>query len=351
MLDALVRASPLAIITLDPAGRVTTWNPAAERIFGWPAGEVLGGPQPNVPDDLRGEHDSALAASSRGESLAGFETRRLRRDGSCVDVEIWTAPLRDARGEFSGRLAIVADVTARKKAEAERAELLRRLVTSQEDERRRIARELHDQMGQHLAALVLGLQALREGPDEGPESRGLRFEKLQDSIQQLGSEAHRIALELRPTALDDLGLHSALLNYVEEWSERSRVEVDFQSTGLDQRRLDPELETAVYRIVQEALTNVVRHARARHVGLVLECRQDHLLAIVEDDGEGFEVESVLASAPPGHKMGLLGMRERVALVGGTMEIESGAGQGTTVLVRLPLGPEGKVSPWTSCESS
>ena len=169
VLDALVRASPLAIITLDPEGRVTTWNPAAERIFGWPAGEVLGGPQPNVPDDLRGEHDSALAASSRGESLAGFETRRLRRDGSCVDVEIWTAPLRDARGEFSGRLAIVADVTARKQAEAERAELLRRLVTSQEDERRRIARELHDQMGQHLAALMLGLQALQEGSDDGPD--------------------------------------------------------------------------------------------------------------------------------------------------------------------------------------
>ena len=104
---------------------------------------------------------------------------------------------------------------------------------------------------------------------------------------------------MRPTALDDLGLHSALLNHVEEWSERSRVEVDFQSSGLEQRRLDPELETAVYRIVQEALTNVVRHARARHVGIVLECRQDHLVVIVEDDGEGFEVEAVMASAPPG----------------------------------------------------
>jgi len=351
LLDALVRASPLAIVTLDPEGRVTSWNPAAERIFGWPTNEVLGGPQPNIPDDLWGEHESALEASSRGEALEGFETRRLRRDGSCIDVEIWTAPLRGVGGEFAGRLAIVADVTARKRAEAERAELLRRLVTSQEDERRRIARELHDQMGQHLAALVLGLQALRAGSDEGWESREARFERLQASVHQLGSEAHRIALELRPTALDDLGLHSALLNHVEEWSERSRIEVDFQSAGLELRRFDPELETALYRIVQEALTNVVRHAHARHVGVVLECRQDLLVVIVEDDGEGFEVEAVLASAPLARKMGLMGMRERVALVGGTMEIESGAGQGTTVLVRVPLGRDGRVIPWTSCESS
>ena len=193
LLDALVRASPLAIITLDPAGRVTSWNPAAERIFGWPAGAILGAPQPNIPDDLWEEHESALAASSRGEAWEGFETRRLRRDGSCVDVEIWTAPLRDVGGEFSGRLAIVADVTARKRAEAERAELLRRLVTSQEDERRRIARELHDQMGQHLAALMLGLQALREASDqeagsrERPGSRGSRLRSTSSGRRPTGS--------------------------------------------------------------------------------------------------------------------------------------------------------------------
>lgn len=351
VLDALVRASPLAIITLDPRGRVTTWNPASGRIFGWSGGEVLGRPQPNVPAELQEEHRSGLEASSRGEAFAGFETRRLRKDGSAVDVEIWTAPLLDDQGEFSGRLAIVADVTARKNAERERTDLLRRLVTSQEEERRRIARELHDQMGQHLAALVLGIQALREGPDDGPEARAVRFQRLQESTNLAGREAHRIALELRPPALDDLGLHSALLNHVEEWSERSRVEVDFQSTGLEQRRLDPELETALYRIVQEALTNVVRHAQARHVGLVLECRRDHLLAIVEDDGAGFDVEAVLGSSAPGPKLGLLGMRERVALVGGTMEVESVAGRGTTVLVRVPLAPEAKGTSWPSCGSS
>ena len=192
LLDALVRASPLAIITLDPAGRVTSWNPAAERIFGWPAGEILGVPQPNIPDDLWEEHESAMAASSRGEAWEGFKTQRLRRDGSCVDVEIWTAPLRDTGGEFSGRLAIVADVTARKRAEAERAELLRQLVTSQEDERRRIARELHDQLGQHLAALMLGLQALREASDKGPDrerpgSSGSRLRSSSSARRSTGS--------------------------------------------------------------------------------------------------------------------------------------------------------------------
>ena len=351
LLDALVRASPLAIITLDPEGRVTTWNPAAERIFGWRVGEALGGPQPNIPEGLWGEHESALEASSRGEAWEGFETRRLRRDGACVDVEVWTAPLLGVGGDFSGRLAIVADVTARNgpRPSGRNCSAGWRL-------RRRTSvagspASCTTRWGSTWPRRCWESRPSRDCSDEARESREAWFVKLQEAIHQLGSETHRIALELRPTALDDLGLHSALLNYVEEWSERSRVEVDFQTAGLELRRLDPELETALYRIVQEALTNVVRHAHARHVGVVLECRQDLLVVIVEDDGEGFDVESVLASASLARKMGLMGMRERVALVGGTMEIESGAGQGTTLLVRVPLVRDGKVIPWTSCESS
>jgi signal transduction histidine kinase len=208
-------------------------------------------------------------------------------------------------------------------------------VTSQEEERHRIARELHDQMGQHLTALTLGLKALRDADDDG-RSGDYRLQRLQDLINQIGQEAHRIALELRPTALDDLGLHSALWNYAEEWSERCGIEVDFQSRGLDQRRLDPEVETTVYRVVQEALTNVAKHAEAEHVALILEHRSDHLLAIVEDDGRGFDAEMVLGSPAFGSRMGLVGMKERAALVGGAIQVESSPDNGTAVLIRIPL---------------
>src|SRR6185437_10131106 len=130
--------------------------------------------------------------------------------------------------------------------------------------------ELHDHMGQHITALILWIRALGDSPDEASAERKRRFHQLREMVDEIGREAHRIALELRPTALDDLGLHSALGNLVEEWSERYRIDVDFQPIGVDHGRLEPHAEKAVYRIVQEALTNVFKHAAAARVGLVLE---------------------------------------------------------------------------------
>jgi signal transduction histidine kinase len=241
-----------------------------------------------------------------------------------------SAPILDSSCRILAAVTVFLDITDRHRAEEERTELLRRIVTTQEDERRRIARELHDQMGQHITALMLWIKALGDGPGEATADRDRQFHRLREMIDEIGREAHRIALELRPTALDDLGLHSALLNHVEEWSERYRIDVDFQNSGLNHRRLGPEVETTIYRIVQEALTNVVKHANAARVGLVIEDGPEHLVAIVEDDGVGFDPESV-----PGLGMGLLGMKERVALVGGTLQVESAPGCGTTLLIRIP----------------
>jgi signal transduction histidine kinase len=168
------------------------------------------------------------------------------------------------------------------------------------------------------------------------------LQRLQDLSDEIGREVHHIALELRPTALDDFGLHAALLNYVTEWSDRSEIEVDFHTGGLDKQRLPPQVETTLYRIVQEALTNVIKHAHAKRVSVILEHRPDHVLAIVEDDGEGFDTEAVMNSASVDPRLGLLGMRERAALVGGTLEIETSPGSGTTVFVRIPLLADGQV---------
>jgi signal transduction histidine kinase len=147
---------------------------------------------------------------------------------------------------------------------------------------------------------------------------------------------HRLAWELRPSALDDLGLELALRRYTTEWSESTGVPIDFHSHGVDGRRLPPECETTLYRITQEALTNVARHAKARRVSVLLERRTDLASLIVEDDGKGFDAEAALAAATTQGSLGLLGMQERAKLAGGTLEFESTPGAGATVFVRLPL---------------
>jgi signal transduction histidine kinase len=149
-------------------------------------------------------------------------------------------------------------------------------------------------------------------------------------------EIKTLAWELRPTVLDDLGLYTALSNYVEKWTERSGVPVDFHCSRPDERRLPPQVETAVYRIVQEATTNVLKHAQASRVSLILELRSDHVFVVVEDNGKGFDVEAALKESVSKRRMGLLGMRERVALVGGRLNIESSEGMGATMFVRIPV---------------
>jgi PAS domain S-box-containing protein len=227
------------------------------------------------------------------------------------------------------------EIAARQVAETSRQELLQRLATADEAQRRRIARELHDQMGQHLAALGLGLQSLQSA---APELSALqpRLEQLIELTGDLGREVHHLALELRPTALDDLGLYTALTNYAENWSVRSGAQVDFQHIPPEADRLPPEVETVLYRVVQEALTNVLKHAEAGHVSVILQRSHDQVSVVVEDDGRGFDPEALTGLSPTHPRLGLLGMRERIALVHGTLTVESAPGQGTTLFARIPV---------------
>jgi signal transduction histidine kinase len=149
--------------------------------------------------------------------------------------------------------------------------------------------------------------------------------------KRLDRDVDQLVWELRPTALDDLGLRAALANYVQDWSQRVGITAKLHTAGLLDERLDTEAETTLYRIAQEALTNVARHAHAGSVDVILERRGDSVMLIVEDDGVGFEAGD---SHRPGHGFGLIGMKERAALVGATVEIESAAGKGTTILVRM-----------------
>jgi PAS domain S-box-containing protein len=289
------------------------------------------------PDDrVRVRETIKQAIESRGDYEA--EYRNVWPDGSVHWLIARGRGLYDEDGTPLRMVGVTLDITERKQAEEARKELLRRIVTAQEEERRRIALELHDQMGQHLTALTLGLKSLSDVCRDLTPAQD-RIAQLQAMTGQLVRETHSLALELRPPALDDLGLHTALSNYIEQWSERSLIPIDFHSANLDEGRLPSHIETTLYRIIQESLTNVLKHAEAHRVSLILERHADRVFAIVEDDGSGFDVEAVMCEPIKKRGLGLLGMRERVALVDGTLNIEASPGVGTTVFVRIPTPPD------------
>ena len=226
-----------------------------------------------------------------------------------------------------------------------RRQLLERSITLQEEERKRIARELHDQTGQRLTSIIMTLGVLEEVVST-PEARA-HVHDLRNTVAQILKEVRDLALHLRPAVLDDLGLLAALRHYLKGYQNRFRLLVDFHVLGLDGKRLPPEVETALFRIAQEALTNVARHAQAHSVTVLLEDRGASAMLIVEDDGRGFDVARVMDSRPHEGNLGLYGMRERASLLGGTLTVESTPGRGTTVFVRIPLegreGDDGKDS--------
>ncbi|MGD0815954.1 MAG: response regulator [Verrucomicrobiota bacterium] len=235
------------------------------------------------------------------------------------------------------------EILQRQRAEEEHQLVRRRLSEAQETERGRISRELHDRLGQDLTALKLGLQNLRR-QGASAHTAGESLGKLEKLVENLMSDVHRLAWKLRPSVLDDMGLDRALQRYTEEWTQTTGVPVDLHtSKDLESHRLPREFETILYRITQEALTNVARHAQAKRVSVLVERRPGFVLLIVEDDGQGFDAQSVgAAPAGPG-KLGVLGMQERVRLAGGSLSIESTPGAGAAVFARLPLDAESKTA--------
>jgi PAS domain S-box-containing protein len=249
--------------------------------------------------------------------------------------------VRERAGELARvNEALEAQVAERKRADKAREFLLRRLVATQEEERRRLARELHDQMGQSLTALMMGLKSLPSFPESGPETSGASpspsetLTRLQGITTDLMNEVHHLAWELRPAVLDNLGLRPALEESVRAWSQRSGVRADFLAHSVTAERFPLDIESALYRVTQEALTNVARHSGAQHVSVLLERVMGEVVLIVEDDGNGFDVEARANSG----RLGMAGMRERIEMVGGTLNIESSPDAGTTIYVRIPLTP-------------
>jgi PAS domain S-box-containing protein len=365
-----------AIFTTDTEGRVETWNVGAERIFGYTEEEIVGqrGAIIFTPEDrAKGEPEKEMR-EAREAGRAADERWHVRKDDSRFYASGVLAPLRDEGGAVVGYAKIARDLTAQKRAEEalrrahdelearvkertselqevneslltevrermaaeERARgLVRQIVTAQEEERKRVARDLHDQLGQQLTALQLKLETHRARLADDEDLRA-QVEEIQTVARQLDNEVDFLAWELRPASLDDLGLPVALGNFIEEWSRHFGIPAEFHTTGFvsEADRLPPEIETNLYRIAQEALNNVYKHAGAGSVDVIFERRADQVVLIVEDDGKGFNLRT--AVGPKDRGIGLINMRERASFVGGTMEIESKVGVGTTLFVRVPI---------------
>jgi PAS domain S-box-containing protein len=283
------------------------------------------------PDDIEPARKLNESVRNGGRTYEG-EFRLRHKNGHYVEVLSRGYPVRRTPGGPVVRIVGTHfDLTERKRAEAERArtELLGRLVFAQEDERRRIAREMHDQFGEQLTALALRIRLLKDACRDA--ELAAHVAAIESIAKRLDDDVDQLVWQLRPTALDDLGLRAALSNYIQDWSARVGIPATLHSSGLLDDRLPADTETALYRIAQEALTNVAKHAEATNVEVILERRGNSVLLVVEDNGKGFETD---ASEAPGHGFGLVGMRERAALVGAVLEIESSPGMGTAVFVRM-----------------
>ena len=239
-------------------------------------------------------------------------------------IKLWEATAQQLKME-SDRRAVV---------ETELSQVLRSTVINQEAERQRIARELHDSLGQYLTVMQFNLDGLGREADASPALKS-RISQLKSLTAEVGHEVNRLAWEIRPTALDDLGLQIAFQQFLEEWAQTSGLQFDLH-LALNDRRLPPIIETTLYRILQEAVTNVIKHAHAKRVGIILKATLNEAILIIEDDGSGFQLDESEGSLGPSVRLGLLGMRERLSLVGGALEIETAPSQGTTLIIHVPL---------------
>jgi signal transduction histidine kinase len=226
--------------------------------------------------------------------------------------------------------ALAREVAIRTRTEERVKSLLERLVSVQEEERRRIARNLHDHLGQQLTALRLSIGALKDHTLSASTLRA-RLDAIDKIASQIDRDVDFLAWNLRPAALDDVGLSAALEAVVRDWAATNGIDAEFH-TSTTAARLAADTESHLYRIVQEALNNVSKHAAATHVSVLLEHTDNEVRLIVEDNGRGFDAERTL----PPRALGLIGMQERAALIGGQVEFESAPGKGTTVFTRVPI---------------
>jgi PAS domain S-box-containing protein len=338
LLRALLNASPLPITATDRDGRTTLWNAAAEREFGWTAGEAIGQLLPVVPpEDVEG-FAGRRARAHAGEIVTDAQAKALRRDGSRLDISLSAAPTYGSDGRVNGAIEIMMDITERlhafellRRSDEERRRLLAKLVRAQEEERRRIAADIHDDSVQVLTALALRLELLRRKTDDPSVLESLA--EAERTARLAITRLRHLMFELRPPVLDRDGLAAALRLQIEQ--VRHNYGIDCVLEDELQREPEGEARVIAYRIAQEALVNVVKHAAASVVRVRLRSRNGGVLARITDNGRGFD-----PGTQHGAHFGLAAMRERAEMAGGWCRVRSFFGRGSVVEFYVPdrVGP-------------
>lgn len=333
-----------AVIATDTAGNVTYWNRFAERLYGWTAAETIGQPIISiiVPDVSQRQAQQIMEHLWSGITWTGEYTVR-RRDGTTFPAFVNDAPIWDERGNLAGVVGVSIDISIPKQTEAELHQALaevhaardqlqalsRRLLDVQEAERRMIARELHDEIGQDLTGLSLRL--LMIDPHDSAEAIRIHVRETQRQVNHIMTQVRHMSLDLRPPMLDDLGLLPALQWHIKRYTEQTHIHVVLAHTDVEERRFSPDVEITAYRVVQEALTNVARYAGVNTATVQVRVDARYLHVRIEDHGHGFDTTGTMYTSS-----GLSGMRERVQLLRGELDIRSTPGDGTSVSAALPL---------------
>jgi PAS domain S-box-containing protein len=379
LLAAIVDSSDDAIVSKNLDGVVMSWNSGAERMFGYKAHEAVGRHISFIiPSDRPDEMTDILRRIRNGEALNHFETVRMRKDGARLHISATISPIKDAAGRVIGASKVARDITERKRAEealrhseerfrilAEsldrevkartleledrnadllmKSEQLRelswRLLRTQDEERRHIARELHDSAGQTLAVLGVLLSTIVQSARETTPEIAKSAEETQELVQQLTREIRTTSYLLHPPLLDENGLPAALSWFLRGLTERSGLDISFNISE-EFGRLPRDMELAVFRLVQECLTNVHRHSGSKSAVIQIFRESDRVLVEVRDHGKGIPPERLAEIQSKGSGVGIRGMRERLRQFHGDMNIHS-TGAGTTILVAIPVPKEGR----------
>ncbi len=333
-LASIVESSRDSIMTIDLDMNITSWNAGATELYGYPANEAIGKHMSmlTLPKELTSilNNIEKIEESRRVEI---YDSERVRKGGRHMIVEIMLSPVKDEAGRIIGLSTIARDMTEHRRAEQvmRDKEALRDLVIAQDNERKRISRNVHDNIGQQLTVLGLALQRAKQLCKDEPTCHEIA--RIQLMVDEADRSLDFLAWELRPSPPPDISLGAAIDSYLKQWSSYAGVAAELMAPGLKKAYFSAEIESNLYCIVQEALNNTQKHAAAENVLITLQRKNGSLKLIVTDDGKGFPLK-IKTKKKLG--LGLLGIRERAALIGGTLEIETSRKTGTTIYVSVPV---------------